>query len=152
VEVVLGPDIVTALNGSMYVRGARWTGVEETTSREGEDLPVELRFALHKPRRSTIPLLSRSCYWHSVAVAHFAGEERVGHDFLCERPLVMDKASSWINRSKWLTIFLHACEMYETEEGGLYMQKLLRTAVEVAQTWSDNDKELWEGTNSEVTW
>jgi hypothetical protein len=85
-------------------------------------------------------------------VAHFAAEEREGHHFLCERLLVMDKALSRINCPKWLSIILHACEMYKTEERGLYMQKLLRTAAEVAQTRSDNDKGRWEGTSSGVTW
>jgi hypothetical protein len=63
VELVWVPDIVTTLNGPMCVHSteARWTGFEETTWREGEDLPMELCFALHKPRSSTIPLLPRSC-------------------------------------------------------------------------------------------
>jgi serine/threonine protein kinase len=47
VEVVVGPDIVTGLNGSMFVHGARLTGLRKQHTREGEDLPVELCFALH---------------------------------------------------------------------------------------------------------
>jgi hypothetical protein len=39
VEVVSVPDIVSALNRPMFFHGARWTGFEETTFRDGEDLP-----------------------------------------------------------------------------------------------------------------
>jgi hypothetical protein len=76
VEVMLIPDIITALNGPTFVHGARWSGFEETTWREGEDLRMELCFAHHEPRRSTILLLPRLCYGHSAAVPHFAGKGR----------------------------------------------------------------------------